>query len=217
MWQWAPLFHSRAPCYQVLFLHARVLVMTDQECFKFTSRSVRYDQRIALRPSVEWHTVYQRTGELFLSSKLLDADICPQSAEQRGKRMAYPRLLSLTHMHMHTLLKRPRPSANVRMGDTFWWRNNDHGSLSSPWRMDLIHSVLVCAYYRTGRLPRPVRGTNEIHFHHCMVFIQPLYSAEWKYTLLHGWWRQTSLTDAPKVKWCCGIIRVFLHFNVWQF
>lgn len=36
---------------------------------------------------------------------------------------------------------------------TFWWRNDDHGSLSSPWRMDLIHSMLVCAYsYSTGRL-----------------------------------------------------------------
>lgn len=62
--------------------------------------------------------------------------------------------LSHTHMHMHTLLKHhPFPLFRCKNGRvTFWWRNDGHGSLSSPWRMDLIHSVLVCAYWSTDSL-----------------------------------------------------------------
>lgn len=57
-----------------------------------------------------------------------------------------------THAHAHTSKTPSRLSlcVSVRRRNgcvTFWWRNDDdHGSLSSPWRMDLIHSMLVCAY-----------------------------------------------------------------------
>lgn len=64
----------------------------------------------------------------------------------------YPVPVSLSHTRTCTHSENTIASLsffgtrNERMDVTFWWGNDDHGSLSSPWRMDPIHSVLVCAY-----------------------------------------------------------------------
>lgn len=55
-----------------------------------------------------------------------------------------PLSLSDTHAHAHIQLSLPTLLTDGRV--TFGWRNDDdHGSLSSPWRMDPIHSTLACA------------------------------------------------------------------------
>lgn len=78
-----------------------------------------------------------------------------------------------SHMHMHTLVKHHLFTFSLysichsQCGVTFWWKNYDHGSLSSPWRMDLIHSILVCAFvYTTDQLSWSIFGLYGIHLHH---------------------------------------------------
>lgn len=93
------------------------------------------NRRVALRPQVGWHTVYQktRTGLLFLPTELLYVDICPQLSKQHRKKMVYPRLsslklsLSVSHLSLihtctctHSSNTTPNPSLffvarNVRM------------------------------------------------------------------------------------------------------
>lgn len=56
---------------------------------------------------------------------------------------------SATSQLAHALLKTSRLSSPLATKELLLHSdggNDDHGSLSSPWRMDPIHSVLACAY-----------------------------------------------------------------------
>lgn len=88
----------------------------------------------------------------------------------------FPISLTYTHAHAHTLLT-PPPSLsfivtrNVRMGVL-----HSDGEMMTmahyplPERMDLIHSMLVCAYQSTDQLSWSACGINEIHLHHRLLF-----------------------------------------------
>lgn len=105
---------------------------------------------------------------------------------------AAPYPLSITHMHMHTLVKHHLFTFSLfyichlqcKNGCvTFWWRKDDHGSLSSPWRMDLIHSILVCAFdYTADRLSWSIFRLYEIQLHHVACRVH-----SWAYMQRLGW------------------------------